>query len=337
MSIDSSKLDEVLGAIKKAYGKESIQYGDEHSDLIRVPTGDIQLDYVLGGGVPLGRWVHAYGAQSTGKTLVSFKIISEAQKKGYTAAYYDVEKTFDPSWAEKIGVNTKELIVVEGATIESVGEKLEALLGVVNFHVIDSVAAAIPIGELEQDLEKWQQGLAARTWNKVIRKCNVRVQEENCIVLINQLRTVLGGRVATEEPSGGRLIRHESSVELKFKKSTWLYKDKNNNLSETGTKTDSVTGDVEPNGIEFQVRVEKSKVCVPYRSARMRLDFETGEFDQSWSLAMMASYFGLVERNGSWYTAPDGTRVQGESGLKTYIETNEVFAKSIREHVLGAI
>jgi len=51
-----------------------------------VPTGSIAMDLALEvGGMPRGRIVEIYGAESSGKTTLSLHVLAEAQKKGACA------------------------------------------------------------------------------------------------------------------------------------------------------------------------------------------------------------------------------------------------------------
>jgi hypothetical protein len=234
-----------------------------------------------------------------------------------------------------MGVDLDSLLVLKPTIIEDIGIQMETLVSAVNLHVVDSIPAASPMDELAADLENWHIGLNARTWNKVLRRIQDRITEENSIILINQLRTHLRGRIYTEEPSGGKFLRHEAALSLELRKGPRLYYTKHKILSPDGEKTDSPTGDIEPDGIEILANTAKSKVGIPNRSARIRLDFSTGQFDELWSLAMFADYFSLVERNGSWYTVNGGTKIQGEAGLRGYISENPEFEKKIRATVLG--
>lgn len=334
MGIDPESLDAALASIRKAYGKDAVRFGSEKSEVQRIPFHDIQLDWATGGGIPLGRWVHFYGPEASGKTLLALKLIASAQKMGMSAAFYDVEKTFVPSWAAKMGVDVEKLLVLNPTVIEDIGTQLETLMTAVNIHVIDSLPAASPMDELAAKMDDWFMGLHARTWNKVLRRAQHRLQDENCIILINQLRTAFKGRVVVEQPSGGKFLRHEASLALELKRGAWLYHDKKGNLSAEGEKTDSPTGDTVPDGIEFIAKGAKSKVGVQHRTARMRLDFNTGKFDELWSLVMFANYFGFVERSGAWYSVNGGSKVQGEAGLRAYILEHPEFADKIRQAVL---
>jgi hypothetical protein len=64
----------------------------------------------------------------------------------------------------------------------------------------------------------------------------------------------------------------------------------------------------------------------------MRLEFGTGgKFDEIWALSGYAIFSEMVDKAGSWYTLPDGSRVQGESKVRDYIRHDEDFASQIRE------
>lgn len=332
---DSKQLDAVLSQIKKQYGESSVREKGGHK-MQRVSTGDIMLDWMTGGGFPMGRWIHAYGGYASAKTLTCWNVIRNAQEQGLTCVYYNVEKQFDEEWCKKWGIDIDKLIVIDGSTIEGIGTQLEALLSVAHVHVIDSLAAAVSEDELAAKAGDWIPGIAARSWGKQFRRANNRFDDrKNMIILVNQTRDMFGkgGEVAT----GGRIIEYLSSLSLHFRRSSWLTKDKNGILQDDGTNTDTMTGDKEPEGIEFQVRAAKSRVSVPLRTARLRLDFEECKFDDLWALTRAAVHFDLVKRGGSWYTLPDGSKVQGENGIRNALTDDVDFRKSVADSLLGSI
>ena len=73
-------LDAALTQIEKAYGKGSVmKLGDSgaNMNIETVPTGSLSLDIALGlGGVPKGRVVEIYGAESSGKTTVGLHMVA---------------------------------------------------------------------------------------------------------------------------------------------------------------------------------------------------------------------------------------------------------------------
>lgn len=337
MPVDVSQLDKALDSIRRAYGNDSVRQERETNPLVRIPTGDPMLDWAIGGGVPLGRWSHFYGGFASAKTLTAWKIIAKAQSMGYKCAYYNIEKQFDPIWAAGWGVDVDELEVIEGTVIEETGEKLETLLGAVHIHVLDSLAAAVSTDELAGKASDWFPGIGARAWGKVLRRANERFDPaENTVILINQTRDIFG-RGGGEAPTGGRAIDYLSSLSLHFKRSSWLFKDKNGVLQDEGSNKDTFTRDIEPQGIEFLVRAAKSRVSRPNRTARMRLDYETANFDELWALSRAVSYFKLATVSGSWYTFPDGTKKQGENGIREYLNANADFKRDVQMRLLNDV
>ena len=76
-------LELAMKQIKKDFGEGSImKLGDNQEMNIEViSTGSINLDAALGlGGVPRGRVVEIYGAESSGKTTIALHIAAEAQR-----------------------------------------------------------------------------------------------------------------------------------------------------------------------------------------------------------------------------------------------------------------
>lgn len=330
--VDPSQLDRALAQIRSEYGDSSVRMGSAYSDPPRISTGSLELDIITGGGIPIGRMNHWYGGQFSGKSLTVWNTIANAQEMGQVCAFYDIEKQFSPSWAVKHGVDIDKLIVVEKTTIEDVGAAMEALMPSVHFHALDSLAAAVSLDELAADANEWRPGISARAWGKVLRRVQERFDpRENTVVMINHVGTVFGKYAGGDEPKGAKFVEYLSSLSLEFRRSSWLFKDKDGNLRTEGKNDATLSKDNQPQGIEFQVRVKKSRVCVPFQSARLRLDFETGGVDDMWSLAKAAQLYEMIEKKGTWMTLPDGNKVQGEYQLKNYIKENEEFRNQIVE------
>ena len=103
------EIESTLAGIEKTFGKGSIMLMKEGAmdyDEGVIPTGSIILDMALGiGGLPKGRIVEIFGAESAGKTTLALSAVSQAQKQGGNAAYIDVEHALDPSYSQKIGID----------------------------------------------------------------------------------------------------------------------------------------------------------------------------------------------------------------------------------------
>src|ERR1700688_4688765 len=96
-------LDSAMKEIKEKFGEGSIMKLSESNkvNVDTIPTGSIAMDMALGvGGMPRGRIIEIYGAESSGKTTLSLHIVSEAQKKGGVCTYIDAEHAMDPDYAK---------------------------------------------------------------------------------------------------------------------------------------------------------------------------------------------------------------------------------------------
>ncbi|HEX8060790.1 MAG TPA: ATPase domain-containing protein, partial [Cyclobacteriaceae bacterium] len=132
--------------LEKTYGKGAVmKLSDEKvSDISAISTGSLGLDVALGiGGIPRGRVTEIYGPESSGKTTLTMHCIAEAQKKGGLAAFIDAEHAFDKSYAEKLGIDTENLLISQPDNGEQALEIAEHLIrsGAIDIIVIDSVAA----------------------------------------------------------------------------------------------------------------------------------------------------------------------------------------------------
>src|SRR5205823_14370734 len=127
--VDREKsLDVALAQIEKTFGKGSImRMGDrEHLQIATISTGSLAIDLALGiGGVPRGRVVEIFGAESSGKTTMAQHILAEAQRLGGTVAYIDAEHALDPAYARSCGVNVDEMLISQPDTGEQALETVD--------------------------------------------------------------------------------------------------------------------------------------------------------------------------------------------------------------------
>ena len=94
---------DLVDFVNEKYGRELGFTGDDSRLVVgKILTGIPILDIMLGGGIPRGRIVEIIGAFSSGKSLIAMLAVASAQKSGEVCCYIDVEKAFDPLWAEVI-------------------------------------------------------------------------------------------------------------------------------------------------------------------------------------------------------------------------------------------
>ena len=150
-------IDLAISQIDKHFGKGTLmKLGDSQDVTVEsIQTGSPSLNAALGvGGIPKGRVTEIYGAESSGKSTLTYHIMASAQRDNGTAAYIDAEHALDPSYAGRCGVDIENLLISQPDTAEQALEICEYLVksNAVDVVVIDSVAAMVPKAELEGDM-----------------------------------------------------------------------------------------------------------------------------------------------------------------------------------------
>jgi len=303
----------------------------------RISTGSYELDRATGGGVPIGRFSRFWGGYSSGKSLTCWNVVRNAQEMGLgPVVYYNIEKQYHPKFVESLGVKTgpKDLIVVEGTIVEEVGAKLEALLGGVRVHILDSLGSAISIDELSTPLENNPaMALKARAWGRALQKALERMAPENAIIMVDQARDVIGYG-GGEHPPNGRFVEHTSSLTVHFRRGKWLFRDKDGFLDDEGKNTETLSGQTEAHGVAIQAKVTKTRVCQPHRTATMYLDYGTMQFDQISELTKAATFFKCLDETspGRFVTA-DGRKLHGKKQVREFLASDEEFRNLVIDKI----
>jgi len=218
-----------MDKIEKDHGRGTImKMGDNKVEEVAViSTGSIGLNAALGvGGYPRGRVIEIYGPESSGKTTLAIHAIAEAQKAGGIAAIIDAEHAFDRFYAEKLGVNTDDLLISQPDNGEQALEIADQLIrsSAVDIVVIDSVAALTPKAELEGDMGDSKMGLQARLMSQALRKLTANINKTNTTcIFINQLREKIGVMFGNPETTtGGNALKFYASVRLDIRRVSQL-------------------------------------------------------------------------------------------------------------------
>lgn len=231
-------LEKALAEINKRFGKDSvIVLGDKNPNKVNcIPTGSMQLDKILGGGIAIGRVAEIYGVEGAGKTSLCLQVVAQCQKMGGNVAYVDVENAVDLNYAKTLGVDVKSLIFSQPSSAEQALDIVEALVksNEVKLVVIDSVAALAPQAELDGEMGDATIGLQARLMGKALRKITAALNQSNCAaVFINQLRSNIGSYGCL---NGSTLVTFEDGtkryisdvVKNKISGRVWSYNEKEN-------------------------------------------------------------------------------------------------------------
>lgn len=338
MAVNPENYSQIVDRINRKY-ENTLHRGNEQVRVRTISTGSPELDVAMGGGVPIGRWTRFYGGYGSTKTMTAYAVIAAAQKMGLLCAYYNVEKRYEQDFAQRKGINTKELTVVDGTSVEEIGDKMEALFGVIHLHIVDSCSIAVSEDELNADIRDWRPGINARAWGKVFRRLNERFDpQDNTVILVDQVR--VNFKTGGEDPAGGRIFDHQSSMSVLFRKSKWLFRNDDGLLDEKTTQNKGQDGQVVPAGQEIKIRIEKSSVCRPFRTATLHYDLDSLQYDRVYEYMKAAKHYGIVSTHGAYYHYADDegkvTKLHGEKGLREFISKNEPLQQYIHEIALEA-
>ena len=318
-------LTEVINSINKDLGKGSIRTfndSDIELDIDFIPTGSINLDLALGiGGYPKGRIIEIYGQESSGKTTLTLHAIAEEQNKGGTAAFIDAEHSFDPTYAESLGVDLEKLIISQPDNGEQALEIADRLSrsGQVSLIIIDSVAALTPKAEIEGEMGDSKMGLHARLMSQALRKMNGSLYKNKCtIIFINQLRDKIGVMFGNPETTtGGNALKFYASVRLDIRKQSQPIKD----------------GD-EAIGSRVKVKVVKNKVAPPFKTAEFDIIYGEGISMVS-ELIDIAVQKEIIKKAGSWYSYNETKLGQGKDAVKLILKDNPEIVEEIKKQIKG--
>ena len=288
-----------------------------------ISTGCLSLDVALGvGGVPRGRVIELYGPESSGKTTLALHIIAEAQKTGGYAAFIDAEHALDPTWAEKLGVNTKELLVSQPDHGEQALEITETLVrsGALDIIVVDSAAALVPRAELEGEMGDTHVGLQARLMSQALRKLTGTVSRSGTAVLfINQIREKIGVVYGNPETTpGGRALKFYTSVRMEIRRVTTI----KDGQDAVGNRT--------------RVKVVKNKVAPPFKQTEFDIMYNHG-ISYEGDIIDLALKAEVVQKMGSWFSYGENKIGQGRENAKQFLIDNEKERKEIIKKVKAFI
>jgi recombination protein RecA len=319
-------IDLAVQAIEKQFGKGSIMRlgaNDVAYDIQVVSTGSLGLDIALGvGGLPRGRIIEIYGPESSGKTTLTLQVIAEMQKLGGTAAFIDAEHALDPQYAQKIGVNVKELLISQPDNGEQALEIADMLVrsGSVDIIVVDSVAALTPRAEIEGDMGDPQMGLQARLMSQALRKLTANIKRSNTMVIfINQIRMKIGVMFGNPETTtGGNALKFYASVRLDIR------------------RTGSIKKGEETIGNETRVKVVKNKVAPPFKQADFDILYGEGISRES-EIIELGVVHKLIDKSGAWY-AYQGEKIgQGKDNVRDYLKEHKEMAQEIEQKIRAIV
>jgi recombination protein RecA len=287
-------------------------------------------------GIKNGIIMELSGWESSGKTAIATQIMKAAQKQNGVAMYFDYERSFDLSLAEKQGLILDETFVYKKFPtgedgVEACINYTKALreakrsdgslffpLNTPIVAVFDSIPCMIPRSIIDKENvdNNMKDNLAIPAMLSVALPRLVQAADDYniTVIFINQLRDNVGVMYGeSEKTSGGKAKNFYFTTRIKCKRTI---------LTEKSVKI----------GQLVEANVIKNKQSAPFRSCSWLFKYNadgTGCFDTVGSTIdyCIENKIGGISGAGAWFEF-DGQKYQGKEALKKALIADEtIFAK----------
>lgn len=337
------KLNEIIGNIRKKYGKEIIgSLKETEREYSRIPFKTLSLGYLFRGGLP--RTIcELIGMPSSGKSTTCYSICGEAQKvfkqeyedevaqlqsltkptkedkerleylldRGYQrVVFLDHEFTSSREWMELNGVDVDDLIYIrpQGESAEELFQMLLdlAATGEVGCIILDSIPAMVSFQAQQKTMdEKTYGGISAPLTIFCSKFMPLQKKYNILFIGVNVPKQDMSGynRLIT---SGGNYFKHTCSIRLLFKRGDFY----DNKYAPLKAHPDEAYGNY------TEVEVIKNKACKPdRRMCKFSITYDIG-IDGFNDCINMAITFGLIKKAGAWFSIVDenGETVKHDNG-----------------------
>lgn len=321
--MSDSIIKKIAASVNKKYGEGAIIDKDNLPKVERISTGSYLLDYILGGGVPIGRIVEIVGGESSGKSTISAQIVANAQQLGYPCAYIDSEQAIDSKYFKALGVDFDEnFILSQPDTGEQGLGIVEDLLRENYFRVIivDSVATLTPEAEIAGEMGDTKMGLHARLMSQALRKINPLVNKSNCcVIFINQYREKITAYGDPRVPTGGNSLKYYASLRIE--------------LMQASTSTVQKNENKEAQSREVIAKTLKNKTYPPLKTTNLTMVYGKG-IDAEGEIVNLAINMDIIKKAGAWFSYKETQLGHGLEKTKNILNDNPELYQEIKNRVI---
>ena len=297
------------------------QFGLKRASKIKpvevIKTNIHALDYVID-GIKLtegGHKIEFYGKESSGKTTFAKKVVARYQELDKICVWI-VSESFHEEWAQKMGVDTDNLLLYYPESVEDAGDKILEMASSVDLIILDSVASLIPEAELKASLSDKTRGAQAKAYSEFCRKLYKEMAHETTtLIFINQIRINMGKMYGNPEDTPcGKALKFLYDTRIEFR---------------AGQSIDQGTKDKKERiGVEINLQGFKNKLGTAKRKAVIDFYFKDGHIDNEKSIFFAGLKYGIISLSGRTYTYKNIKAVGKDNMMKAlnekqYIEIEE--------------
>lgn len=354
--------DFTLGQIKKFLSdkdNKKYHYNDQEALDYKIPTGSLNLDLALDGGMTSG--VHRFtGINEGGKTSCALSIAREFQN------YFDngmvvlimSEGRLSQNMLKRAGLDTspEKFFRFDCNVFEKVFELIRMLVhdnpdDKKYFFLVDSIDALCRINDVDKPFEESEQVAGGALVTSVFLKKMVLpiVKLNHIMILTSQVRVEVSANPYAsrggprKKEAGGNAIKHYANYILEFEE---RYTNDIMFTNPTATRLDD-KGD--PIGHYCKIKFRKSINEKTGASVRYPIKYGRTDGNSVWverEILDLMKLWGYTEQKGSWISIdPDlieamakkkiecPEKVQGENNLVELVENNPKIKEFLHKHI----
>jgi len=327
---------EVLVGLQKQYGPSIGKIGGGYYPAGRIPTGIFPLDLALGGGFPRAKMSMICGLESSGKSLILYKLLSQVQSEGKVAVLVDVEGSYDLEWATLLGVDTKKLVYILPSTAE---EAIDAIDGFMNSDDVgivglDSIAALCSQNEVESAASKMIVAGVSQMIGKLSRKITSALNRQRssgyipAFISVNQVRYKVGVMYGNPEvfPGGIGLMFYHSLILRMYGKNKMVKE-----ISSEVPAFREISGIVKKSKVPVVSLAFEYDIClVPHGKLNV------GDVDAWNTVSNYAKKVGLISKTDNGWKAM-GSGFKTLEAMKDHYYEDSMFSSSLRSELIKVI
>ena len=255
---------------------------------------------------------------------------ANAQKLGYTPVIIDTEGAWTNDFCLRWGIDTSNIIHIYTIFVE----KITTLFGdILNsndeklFIILDSMGGLeskkiITDTTTGDKVAKADQGGLARKIKRMLKMyVSICKSQNSAGMFAGHWYGKPTSYGASEDIGGGKYVKLAADIILAMKKQH-IYLD-----PKAAAKDKVIIGS------EIKAMTLKNRFCPPFQEATIQIDYKNGVSPFA-GLLNMALTCGVIDIAGSWYTLPNGERVQGSTKVNEYFKKNPDIILTKLEEIL---
>lgn len=347
--------------VSNLFGSDNVVHPEEIGVVDIIQTGSPSLDKALCiGGWCRGRIIQLAGKEGSGKTLLALLAMAHWQSLDdeNCCAFIDAEFTYDPVWAETLGIDNDRVFLVKTNEADKIftglvgkksnkstgllemieekmtinhrvnGRDIELNLGKMGVIVLDSIAAVQVPTEVEADVGKQNIAAVARFLSTELKKLTPAVGHANVsFIIINQVRVNVGQMYGNPEgTSGGRALKHACSVMVEV-------------APIGGAEHVLFDANEEKIGHKLRAKVSKNKFGPSTKVAEFFVNFGEGVVNTAEELLDVGFKQGVILRPTTKSYIIDGEKIVSRESAIAYVDEHkerleaEIRAKYLSEGI----